>query len=407
MSEPARPSPWSARYFLLTALIPGHLANWAVEWGFAALTTALGAVLYPRFHRRYPAVSTYGLLTVAAITLVSGVSYVVTLLGGRFPTGARDWTDLARPFMVYFSCTLGLSFGAIPLVRMRRLCAYVLLVSVCVAATLVVDVPGLSGLSQTIYGSTKTVLSSTLIRLSVPFENPNFLGLFAVTALSCALLFGVRPDYGTAALALIAIALTGSRTAWLTSAVVVLTFVGTVVVLPLAGWRSTRGSRLAPATAAVIVTLIGARYLPAVWESNQRFLDFLAGLATLELLRDPSYVERQQMRAQAFTLISERLAIGWGALKQGDIDIVDNQYVSLLLRSGLTGALILVGAVWGLFRMHLRAAAAQRTRLHVVMLWLITFAWLWSGSFAENVRLAVLTTMLFVSTAHGHDQRHA
>ena len=395
---------WPARYFLITALIPGHLLGWGVEWAFALCTAVAGAVVYPDFHARYPVVSRRALLAIAILTLVPLLSYIGTLLMNRYATGPRDWTDLIRPVLVYFSVTLGFSFGRLTLTEVRRCTRGILAFSVVVAVVLIFRVPGAATIADTIYGSTKTAIGLTSLRVSIPFENPNFLGFFGVISLACALLFSAAPSYVTAGVCLAAIALTGSRTAWLTALMVVLLFAGSTALMATGIARASRRVRIAlPFTVSVIVIIGALPWLQSVWENNQRFLDFIDGLLTLQLLNEASYVERQEMRLQAWHLISERLFLGWGALKHSDVEVIDNQYVSLLLRGGVVGlgAAVLAGAA-ALFT-HVRAHRSTIQRAQALAVWVIVLAWLWSGQFIENTRLAVLAFMMLGATTADAD----
>ena len=396
---------WPAIYFLVSALIPGHLLNWGVEWAFAGLTAVAGAILYPRFHRRYPSVSAIGLSVISLVAALSTGSYAFTVATGRFATGPRDWIDLLRPFLAYFSCTLAFSFGPVRLRSIQRAATYVLSFTVLVASILIFNVPILRSVANFLYSDTKTAISATLLRISIPFENPNFLGLFAVAAFCLAVLFGSRPRYLLAAVALVTIGLTGSRTAWLTTAMIVvakLMLNGARVLRPRRQIR--RGGRMLRATLALGLVVVAAFYLPEIVQANQRFIDFAEGLAHLDLLRDPSYQERQAMRAQAGRLIEERLVLGWGALKQSDIEIVDNQYISLLLRCGLLGTFVIVLALGGLFVRHVVNGAKRLRAMEVVVLWVVVLAWMWSGSFAENVRLSVLVVLMFAASVSRYDE---
>lgn len=360
----------------------------------------MGAVLYPRFHRLYPRVSSYGLLTVSLLTVISAASYLLTTAESRFPTGVRDLVDLARPFMIYLSCSLGFAHGLIPIQRVRRLCLLVLLVSLFCVAVLILQPPVLIDLVNNLYGSTKTGISAFMVRVSIPFENPNFLGLFSVLTLCIALFFFKAPDYLLAIVAIIVTALTGSRTAWLITLVVLLAYSAESFFHVLRGRRL---QWVVIASALVTTSLFAARNLPEGIEANQRVTSFVSALNTFALLQDESYQERVAMRSTAVALIGERPIIGWGAIKDSQVDIVDNQYISLLIRVGLVGVLISVWAFAGLLARHMRAAGPARV-YQVLLIWSTVLAWMWSGSFAENVRLSILIAMICASTVT-HSER--
>lgn len=396
-----RDSVWPRFYFILVALIPGHLFDWGVEWGFAMVTTIGGLLFYPRFHRVYPRMSTPGLCVISIITLISVFSYIFTLIGGRFETGPRDLVEVSKPLMIYLSCTLGFCFGTFTLQQARKSCAYVLFFTIISAGVLVVQPPILVDITQYLYESTKTYVTEFNVRVSIPFENPNFLGLFAVLSLCVAIFFGDKPDLRLAILAVIVIALTGSRTAWITTLGVIFIFL-TIKSAALFSRRQLP-SRSALITLGAIV-LGGAYVAPGLLEENQRLIDFIEVLTNLDFSQDESYAERIEMRSNASSLIAERLFFGWGAIKYSNLSVVDNQYVSLLLRFGIVGCLIATAALGFLFLIHYSRLAGVRKGYHAVMLWIVVLAWMWVGSFVENIRLTILLTMLFASSITNHEK---
>lgn len=388
--------PW---LFLVTALIPGHLFDWATEWAFASSTTILGVWYFQRTARRYPLGARIGIVTLFAVTCVSWVGYIFTLALATFPTGIRDVVELLKPTMVFFSGALTLAFGPPRLENLRRACFWVLAYGVICGLILMFDVPMLSSLVDTLYGSTKTGFSEFHVRLSIPFENPNFLGLLAVLSLAISLSFASRPDLKLAAVSLCAAGLSGSRTAWLTSVLVLTVFLVTVVVTVITDRRNLSVPTLA---LAVGLPLAAIYFLPVVAESFQRLESFIELITSFDLGADHSYSERLALRENATILILERPVVGWGAIKYTNLDIVDSQYFSLLLRFGVLGSLILlVAAAAGVFA-NLRPLAGTRDLKSGVLMWLVLAAWLWNGTFIENIRLAILITIIFASASRAH-----
>jgi len=396
-------SVWPTFYFTLVAMMPGHLLDWGVEWSFAATTTVAGLLLYPRFHRIYPRISTYGLLAILLVTLISVFSYIATLVFGRFETGLRDLVDLFKPGIIYFSCTLGFIFGTITLQQARNATAYILIITLICTIVIVIQPPVLFELVQIIYSSTKTNISDFNFRVSIPFENPNFLGLFSIFSL-CIALFIQKPDLRLTILSILVIALSGSRTAWITS-------IGVILVFLIFAGRDLFLRQITPSLSAIIVPiviiLLGVYFMPIFLEENQRIIDFIDVLMNLDLSQDASYAERIEMRANALSLIMERIFFGWGSIKYSNLDVVDNEYVSLLLRFGIFGSLIVLLALGFLFATHVSHSMTRTKGHHVVLFWIVALAWMWVGSFAENIRLSILLTMLFASTISSYEKYHS
>lgn len=385
---------WPFAYFLIVALVPGHLADWGVEWLFASATTLLGICVYPAFSNRYAVVARVGLLLVGLITLASLVSYISVLIQGRFYSGLRDVVEILKPAMTWFSASLAFSFGAMKLDEVRRGAAYVLYVTLFFAGLLYFYPPVLGSAADALYGSTKTNISEFIVRISIPFENPNFLGLFSVLCLGLGLWFGSSPSARLVVLALVAIGLSGSRTAWLTGMLMLLVF-GLQYFFESISLRrsiSLRGMLLI-----FCGVLLGVYYLPALAESYQRFADLIELVISMDFKSDESYYDRTILRQNAMNLILERPLLGWGAIKYSSVDIVDSQYYSLFLRFGILGVACLAMGAVGLFIKNVVSLPRRRDRRFLVFVWLVLAAWLWNGSFLENIRLATLVAIIFAA----------
>jgi len=378
--------------FLLTALIPGHLFSWGIEWAFAVATTVLGAVTFHRMIRRHPFGACNGLWMLVLLTSVSLVGYIMTLVLANIPTGIRDAVEIIKPAMVFFSCAYVLSVGVPTVDELRGACFAVLAFGVMCALILILEIPVLSAAVDAVYGTTKTAFSAYYVRLSIPFENPNFFGLFAVLSLMLALNFKAQPDVKLVVLSLIAVGLSGSRTAWLTSSLILFVFVLGVARGLLMASRRLTGFHL---FVGVALPVIIVAMFPLAVESVQRVEDFLNLIIEFDLAADESYAERVALREMTTALIRERPIFGWGAMKYTSVDIIDNQYYSLLLRFGVPTTILLALAALAGAASQVRSARSGSRRNALALMWLILAAWLWNGTFLENVRLAMLITTFF------------
>ncbi len=380
-------------YFLLAALVPGHLLSWGIEWAFASATTVAGIWCYPKFAARYPRAGRFGLLALCLLTTISLMGYLGTALRGRFPTGVRDVVDLLKPAMIYFSCTLGLSFASPSLAQIRNASFVMLSFGVVCGLLLIYGIPGLASVVDLVYGSTKTAFWEFSVRVSIPFENPNFLGLLAVLSLIMALHFEPA-DLKLAAVSLLAAGLSGSRTAWITAALVVLLYCLRLLWSSLAQFQL---RSIPMALAALALPLTAAQYAPDAIESYQRLANLVEIVTKFDLSADSSYAERIALRENASDLIATRPLVGWGAIKYTDLDIVDNQYFSLLLRFGVAGSIIVALSALALLVSSLGSRQAKRPRASILLLWAALAAWLWNGTFLENIRLAILIVLVLAA----------
>lgn len=388
---------WPVTFLLVACLIPGHLLGWAVEWTFVFASAALGVWSFPQFSQRYPAVARGGLITVGTLTAIAAGGYVITALGGRFDSGPRDIIDIFKPVLVFFVCTAALAFGRPTLQSVRNALVIVLLYSIAVFLVMYLRIPGFFDLAQWLYSDTKTNIGEYIVRLSIPFENPNFLGLVAVLALILGLNFSAKPAGLLVVCALVVAGLSGSRTAWLTSAVVLLCY----MVGHLATLAATR--RLPSVASVLMICLLigGAVYLlPGLSESYDRLSSLLDLLVTLDFSQDASYAERIAMRQEGLQLMAERPWFGWGAYKYSIVEVLDNQYFALMLRYGIVGVGVLLISMTFLFLRYRATMAEPGLAFPAYVMWLVVMGWLWNGNFIENIRIAVIITMVFVATTN-------
>lgn len=386
--------------FFITALIPGHFFSWGVEWGFSTATTILGIFYFRHFSRLYPQSSRLGLIALYALTFISLIGYICTIVLSNFPTGSRDLVELLKPAMVFFSCAFALVSCSTSLENIRKACFLVLTFAVFCGFILMFQVPILSPLVDFVYADTKTGFSEFRIRLSIPFENPNFFGLFSALSLVISLFFSLRLDLKLMLVSLCAVALSGSRTAWLTSAFVLIVFSIAALVSSL---KNPKNISISKIFVAILLPIGAAYYLPLLGESLSRVSDFFDLVTNLDFSSDASYAERQSLRNEAMNLLLQRPIFGWGAVKYSNLDIVDNQYYSLFLRFGVLGSAIAVLSGLVIFFAHILPLFNTKQFKNGLLIWLVLLAWLWTGTFLENIRLVIIITLIFaaVSKCHG------
>ena len=380
-------------FFLLVALWPGFLFDWLLEWGLVFGMTAYGVYQYVHL-RQKTTLRHFGFLLAIYLLIIGLFSYLLTQLSQRFFTSPRDLLDLLKPIFLYFSCLLPFTLEKKKRAYILNGASIVLIYSVICFIFLRLEIPVISNLLASFYSGTKTQISDFSIRLTIPFENPNFLGMFSVLCLYIGLNLSSKINLSLTLPAFMCVCLSGSRTAWALGVFSIFVFILEALLT-----SCSRKSRLSMPILAVLLAIIAA-IVVFLWnfsESYQRLSDFIDIFANFDLERDQSYADRIALRDGSMRLILERFFWGWGAIKESGYDVVDNQYYGIALRYGISGLFLIMLYFSLAFTLHLRTLSVLREKIHLLIFYLILFTWLWTGSYLENIRLVVLIVMLLYS----------
>jgi len=360
---------------------------------------ALGCVLLLASSKRMPASYFERRLTPIIVPLVVvsftySLSYFAALWGADVQTGLRDLMELIRyPLWVIFVLTL-LAFrrqvGAEWIVR--RLVVPSIYFSVACFVLYVLPVPFLSALLRYVYSGTKTAIGfdTGWLSWSIPFENPNFLGLYLNWALVALLFFSKKTRTAPIAVTLLLIFATGSRTAWLACLCALAAW---VVASALSPGRRRRAVWLFLAAGGILC--LAAVLSPVRFDEMTRVERVTTAIQKGSVLLEPSLAAHL---VHANTLLSDVWAahpiLGVGPSKYAVADVIDNQYVTWLVRTGVVGTLCLLLTVTTLILWRpMRAFLAIQDRFHAVGVVAFTVATglsLFTGAFLDNLRLLVL-----------------
>lgn len=373
--------------FLLMALWPGFLLDWSLEWVLVITTTLFGAYLFLKnMEARINSINV--IIFLASLLVVEATfSHLYSQFYGKFNTGTRDYVDLVKPLFLVFSCLMPFRLGFYERDVVANSSIIILIYSLFAYFSIKLNVPIFSEVFNYIYSDTKLQLTEFTTRLTVPFENPNFLGFFAILSLHLALFSNAKHKIILAILAIIVVGLTGSRTAWVTG--IIILFAYYVKGLVFHGFRGR--SRLVALMIILVSGLaVSAEYFVDFIDDYQRLANLYDALINRDLSRDSSYGDRVELRLGALKLIQERPFFGHGAVKYSGFDVVDNQYYGIVLRYGFFGASLIFTA----FALYLFALFKRITNVDqaygLFIYFLIVLAWLWAGNFIENIRLSVL-----------------
>lgn len=374
---------------------PGHLGDQWVERGFALTAAAIGVII----------AAVYGIptrvgrvrsMTLLLVLLATTVLYAVSIfradLSPEVTLGMRDYFELGRyPIQAGVLLVLAAGFYAHPQgfrAAVDRLA--VALPSAALVSYLVVmtDLPG-AGMVVNFYAEAKTTFGPPGdARLSIPFANPNYLGIACVWVLVWGAFFARKFAAPMFVTALAALFLTGSRTAWVTAALVVAIFALTVV-----GRRVRTGVSPWARGLLVVLALAGTWQAVDMFEAGRRVEMTTAILRSDEGLEaDRNFAVRVVATRQALEGWSEAPLLGQGPVKEDARerhDSIDNQFASWLVRQGLLGTVAL-GIFYLLLFQALIWPAFRRNRAGVAALSIATFLPLLAGTFFDNNRMWVV-----------------
>jgi len=387
----------------LSVLLPGHWYGWAVERSFVAFVVVAGIAGLTLAPMRLP-VSTGAriLLLVLPVTgLFYALSYFVAVAGLGLETGPRDFFELSRYFVLFLFVAWAVSVWSAGITRaVQAVIGTALVLSAVVAVTYAIPVPGLTPLFRdVVYGGTKTVLSpGGLIRLSVPFENPNFLGYFLVLVLVHELFFRrARAAAWMVPLALTLVGMTGSRTSWGAAVAVMGIWIACVGVDRLRGAR--RASLRAQAVIGALSTVSVLVTFRVLAESH-RVNELMERVTQGTVREDPSLLGHVEYARVAWETFRAHPLLGVGPSKYAVLEFVDSQYLSVLLRNGIVGAVLLGAGGVGVLALLWRTAGRDVFHRAGVLAYAAGMATMWlTGAFLDNFRLAFFTGFALLASA--------
>lgn len=390
----------------LAVFIPGHLFGWLVEQSFSAvlLVIAITSLVEPvgtsasNFIGRRNKILLSGLLLITTLYILSTI---VTLATSSYEIGVREIIDLPRYIIIgAIFIIMGNANPDQIRIAAEKLILVSLLFSLTVLFLYLFDVPLLSEVVRMLYEDTKTAISFPYwVRLTPPFENPNFLAFYAILCFAYALFFSSgRRRLILVILALVVLVVTGSRSGWFTAALLI----GGLHTRILLGVFSMRRSvwwqemRFSVVFLMVIFFLLWLLY-PYLQESD-RVQMVITALMDGGIATERNVAGRLDMVTEAGKAFSQRPLFGWGPLKSGPLEIIDNQYFLLLARHGAVGGALIMSIMLYVFYGAIKSAASRTEKFGVALMWFAVAVMLLTGAFLSNFRLFVLFVFFVVAS---------
>lgn len=389
---------------VLCVFVPGQMFDWWFERVLILVGLGMLGILFAR--DRLPRSAVYSWVLVTAPLVCSQVFYTVgyltAILVRAAPSGGSDVFELLR-FPVtslyvlwYFSVRRWA-----PRESLQRVLVFSLGWSMLVALCYYVDVPVLSPLfKQIIYADAKTwVAAGTLnMRLSAPFENPNFLGYFLVGVLC----YAIFDWYGKGRLAvsvvcIVLLVLTASRTSWFAGAfVVVFWLISSLARAIVAPSVRTALQRLWFFVLMALIVVGGFAAYRGWLIGNPRMSSLAEFLSGGSILTVDSIVSRLEMTTYALKVFAASPLVGWGPGKYLFEWNIDNYWALWAARMGVIGlGTLLVSHL--IFAVSAARYAWLRTEdlagplcyVAVIGMFLMT------GDYLGNYRLLFITLVMF------------
>ena len=394
LPEPARPL-WQAGPVPLVALallIPGHMFGWALEWVWLAIQLLLGTVVLLTNGRRLG--ETAGVPALAWATVFVGITLTGCLSAayGNARLGIalseEDLVDLVR---LLLCIPLALHIGATlehrhidQVVRLLKVCV---LINLVCSTILVFDLHPLSKLVLAVYEDAKVQYASHHIRIGIPFANPNFAALLFSQMLAVFLFF--RKSRLFAALTVVSILLTGSRSGYLATAPLLLLAYLAFVFKGVVRWRGALA--LLAAHAVALVAFGSAADLVGGFSRVNELLDALQG-GDLGQVNTASIRFDVIKNAQRYIEVSPVLGVGPG--RALGLNVVDSQIFSWPLNYGIPAAVLLYGIFLAPMAVLFYRSASPLHRLAAAATALSFFLMLGTGDFMKNFRLFYIVILL-------------
>lgn len=385
---------WTAGPLPLVAFaifVPGHMAGWAVEWGWLALQIFAGSLfLLSNQVRLREAAGVPVMLWLTTFILLT-LTGCVSALYGNAALGIRldnsDAVDLLR-FLIFVPLVLFVTS-----LEAKHLEGFLRMLKVCIALNLVcsivliLEIEPLATWVLAVYSEAKVQYSLHHIRIGIPFVNPNFAALLFVLMLSIFLFFSRSALF--AALCLVAIVLTGSRSGYIAAAPLILLAYFIFLSSIATSWR--RGF------------LVVMAHAVAIWFFSQvaeafmgfsRIVEFTEALADRDLGQVNTASIRFEVIENALRFIEVSPLIGVGPGRALGLDIVDSQIVAWPLAYGIPAAVLLYGLFLGPMAVLFVRCRLWVHRLACVATALSFFLMLGTGDFMKNYRLFFLSLIL-------------
>jgi len=320
---------------------------------------------------------------------------VSMLYGYILPSGGKigtvDLPDLFR-FVIYLPLVLfiGSAIDERDIEGISLALKLVVVFNIMAAVALLADIPVVSNALMLIYADAKVNYDYEFMRIGIPFTNPNFAALIFMLCLSYFLFFERSLKF--AALSVISLFVTGSRSGWVSAMpLVLLAYVNQLRVI---SFRNPIHMATFIAFHALFIYNFGK-----LAETAQGFVRLQELLQSLDGSGSGFFeVETASVRLDIANDVSEYIKrspwLGWGPARSYGLNVIDSQLLSWSLTFGIPGAIVIAGFFAFLFVNIARRAVRSEQAVAAMVTLMSFFLMLSSGDFMRNYRLFFISVLL-------------
>lgn len=384
---------WPVLFFAAGIFVPGHMFGWLLEWLWLAATLFAGTffVLNRPVDNGLIGIPTSLWVTIfGCLTVLSVFSFGLALVYHHIPVDMRDILEMTRfPIYGIIGVIIAEISKNINVSGFNFTIKLFALYSLFCTMVYIFEIPIIFDILESFfYKDAKNLIGLGVIRISFPFENPNFLGFFLIFCLVYFAFF--RQNFLFFCICLLLLFFTGSRSAFISIVPILfsaLIFYVRRYSMQEIGMRTLIAWLFPVAAAGLVITF---------WDQ----LTYFSRLVELVDALEGGGIGNVKTADVRFETVERLLMwfersplVGWGPGRALMLDIADNQYVSWLVNWGAIGAGILISLMVALLGNLIMSSQNSRHFIGATSLMMSVLIMIFTGDFLENYRLFFLMLM--------------
>lgn len=397
-SKSATPSIIQTIFIWLTIFIPGHMYGWGVERFYVVSAAFLGCccLVFNKKLKSWLKIDPNLIIVIfMSLTIVGLLGYSVAVIINSIDTGIRDYFEILRwPICMIFILFVARFLNKQHVDVFNKAITVSLFYCLFIYFLYKVNVPVLSSFfTGIIYSDAKTWFTwDGYGRLSVPFENPNFLAFYLNLVLTYLIFFSKSSKINRfISLMLVAflLYLTGSRSGWVCTLIIFFAWVlfNFRILFTKANLKA-----FVSLTTLVLILYFGFKLISLEFATNYRIQMLMSAIEGGGIKTEANLSGRFDQMRQSWEYTTQTPFFGWGSAKYGLMEVIDSQYFTWLFRYGLIGfTIILLTCVYIIVNLLRLASFNLKYTYGLLALFLQLFIMLGTGAFLDNFRLFFVT----------------
>lgn len=387
-------------FIWLTIFIPGHMYGWGVERFYVFSVALLGCccLVFNKKLKSWLNIDPNLIIVIfMTLTIVGLIGYSFAVIISSIDTGIRDYFETLRwPICMIFILFVARFFNRQHVDVFNKAITISLLYCLFVYFLYKVNVPVLSSFfSSIIYSDAKTWFTwDGYGRLSVPFENPNFLA-FYLNLVFTYLVFFVKSSKKSKLISLMLVAfllyLTGSRSGWFCTFTIISAWVlfNFRILFTKANFKA-----FVSLAALVLILYFGFKLISPEIATNYRIQTVISAIEAGGITTEANLYGRLNQMRQSWEYTTQAPFFGWGSAKYSLMQVIDSQYFTWLFRYGLIGTIIiLLTCLYIIVNLLSLASFNLKYVYGSLALFVQLIIMLGTGAFLDNFRLFFITVI--------------